>query len=74
MFLKNKVVRPSFSIFYKVNPNTLAQAYGLNAGDRVVLINGRDVTDITHQEAKMEITRSGNQLELTIIKYDYQSL
>ncbi|CAF0984205.1 unnamed protein product [Rotaria sp. Silwood1] len=51
-----------------VNPNTLAHINGLNAGDQVISINGRNVTNLTHQDAKMEITRSGNELELTIIK------
>lgn len=51
-----------------VNPDTPAHAYGLNAGDQVISINGRVVTHLSHQEAKMEITRSGNELELTVIK------
>ncbi|CAF0715838.1 unnamed protein product [Adineta steineri] len=51
-----------------VNPDTPAHAYGLNAGDQVISINGRDVTRISHQEAKMEITRAGNDLDLTVIK------
>ena len=54
----------------KVNPDTPAQAYGLNAGDQVISINGRNVTQISHQEAKMEITRAGNELELIVIKYE----
>lgn len=54
----------------KVNPNTLAQQNGLEAGDQVISINNRDVTNLTHEEAKMEITRSGNELDLTVIKYD----
>lgn len=52
----------------KVNPNTPAHACGLSAGDQVIAINGRNVTHVSHQEAKMEITRSGNELELTVIK------
>ncbi|CAF1673317.1 unnamed protein product, partial [Adineta ricciae] len=51
-----------------VNPDTPAHAYGLNAGDQVISINGRDVTHVSHQEAKMEITRAGNELQLTVIK------
>ncbi|CAF4123171.1 unnamed protein product [Rotaria socialis] len=51
-----------------VNPDTPAHAYGINAGDQVIAINGRNVANVTHQEAKMEITRSGNELELTVIK------
>ena len=54
---------------YKVNPDTPAYAHGLNAGDQVLSINGRNVTHMSHQEAKMEITRSGNELELTVIRY-----
>ncbi len=64
---------PFFSYYWcvflsKVNPDTPAHAYGLNAGDQVISINGRNVTNISHQEAKMEITRAGNELELTVIK------
>ncbi|CAF4182777.1 unnamed protein product, partial [Rotaria sordida] len=51
-----------------VNPNTLAHIKGLNTGDQVISINGRNVTNLTHQDVKMEITRSGNELELTVIK------
>ncbi|CAF1478545.1 unnamed protein product [Adineta steineri] len=51
-----------------VNPNTLAYRNGLNTGDYVISINGRNVTNVTYEEAKMEITRSGNELEITIIK------
>ncbi|CAF0854684.1 unnamed protein product [Rotaria sordida] len=51
-----------------VNPNTLAHINGLNAGDQVISINGRNVTNLTHQDVKMEIARSGNELELTVIK------
>ena len=52
----------------KVNPDTPAHAWGLSAGDQVISINGRHVTNVSHQEAKMEITRAGNELELTVIK------
>ncbi|CAM2713531.1 unnamed protein product [Rotaria socialis] len=45
-----------------------AETMGLNVGDQVISINGRNVTNLTHQNAKMEITRSGNELELTVIK------
>ncbi|CAF3006771.1 unnamed protein product [Rotaria socialis] len=51
-----------------VAPYTLAETMGLNVGDQVISINGRNVTNLTHQNAKMEITRSGNELELTVIK------
>ncbi|CAF3956967.1 unnamed protein product [Rotaria sordida] len=51
-----------------VNPNTLAHIKGLNTGDQVISINGRNVTNLTHQDVKMEITRSSNELELTVIK------
>lgn len=57
-----------FVFLSKVNPDTPAHACGLNAGDQVVSINGRNITHLSHQDAKMEITRSGNELELTVIK------
>lgn len=64
---------PFFSYYWfiflsKVNPDTPAYTYGLNAGDQVISINGRNVTNVSHQEAKMEITRAGNELDLTVIK------
>ncbi|CAF1245467.1 unnamed protein product, partial [Didymodactylos carnosus] len=49
-----------------INPNTPAQQSGLAPGDKVLTINRRDATNLSHQEAKMEITRSGNDLELVI--------
>jgi C-terminal processing protease CtpA/Prc len=58
---------------FKVNPNTPAHTNGLEAGDQVISINNNNVTKLTHQEAKMEITRAGNELVLTVIKCDYQS-
>lgn len=53
---------------FEVNPNTPAQINGLEAGDQVVSINDHDVTNLTHDAAKMEITRAGNELALTVIK------
>ena len=60
-----------YVLLSKVNPDTPAHACGLSAGDQVISINNRNVTNISHQEAKMEITRSGNELDLTVIKYGY---
>ena len=58
----------SCALLPKVNPDTPAHACGLGAGDQVIAINGRNVMHLSHEEAKMEITRSGNELDLTVIK------
>lgn len=35
-------------------------------GDRILKVNGTDVTKATHQEAVMELLRPGDQIVLTI--------
>lgn len=35
-------------------------------GDRILKVNGTDVTHATHQEAVMELLRPGDEIRLTI--------
>lgn len=35
-------------------------------GDRILKVNGTDVTKATHQEAVMELLRPGDQIVLTV--------
>lgn len=35
-------------------------------GDRILKVNGIDVTAATHQEAVMELLRPGDEIKLTI--------
>lgn len=35
-------------------------------GDRILKVNGTDVTKATHQEAVMELLRPGDEIKLTI--------
>ena len=38
----------------------------LRVGDRIMKVNGTDVTHATHQEAVMELLRPGDQITLTV--------
>lgn len=38
----------------------------LRMGDRILKVNGTDVTKATHQEAVMELLRPGDEIQLTI--------
>ncbi|CAH1794099.1 unnamed protein product, partial [Owenia fusiformis] len=45
-----------------VSPNSVAERCGLMSGDAVLQINGRNCDTIEHEQAKMEIVRSGNEV------------
>lgn len=48
-------------------PNGIAAKSGkLRMGDRILKVNGTDVTKATHQEAVMELLRPGDSITLTI--------
>ncbi|XP_028047401.1 protein lap4 isoform X4 [Monomorium pharaonis] len=50
-----------------VVPGGIADKSGkLRMGDRILKVNGTDVTKATHQEAVMELLRPGDQIVLTI--------
>lgn len=45
---------------------TAAKSGKLRVGDRILKVNGADVTQATHQEAVMELLRPGDFITLTI--------
>lgn len=45
---------------------TAAKSGKLRVGDRILKVNGTDVTQATHQEAVMELLRPGDSITLTI--------
>ncbi|BHF74960.1 excitatory chemical synaptic transmission [Sparganum proliferum] len=50
----------------RVSPGSLADRNGLCPGDIILRINNLDTRFLTHEAAKMEIIRSGNDFELTV--------
>ncbi|CAI2738264.1 unnamed protein product [Dicrocoelium dendriticum] len=50
----------------RVNPGGVADYCGLRAGDHVIRINKSETQWMRHEDAKMEIIRSGNDLEMLI--------
>lgn len=49
-----------------VNPGSIAELSGLRAGDGILMINNTNTDSLTHEQAKMEIIRSGNEINLLI--------
>ncbi|KAK3091607.1 hypothetical protein FSP39_021136 [Pinctada imbricata] len=49
-----------------VTAHSVAERSGLQAGDGILYINGRNTDALSHEDAKMEIIRSGNQITLTV--------
>jgi len=49
-----------------VNNGSIAERHGLKAGDGVLQINGTNSHDLTHDDAKYNILRSGNCLNLLL--------
>lgn len=48
-------------------PGGTADSCGkLRVGDRIIKVNGTDVTQATHQEAVMELLRPGDQITLSV--------
>lgn len=48
-------------------PGGIAAKSGqLRMGDRILKVNGTDVTKATHEEAVMELLRPGDQIVLTV--------
>ncbi|THD29040.1 PDZ and LIM domain protein Zasp [Fasciola hepatica] len=50
----------------RVNPGSVADQCGLRSGDHVVRINQSDTKWMRHEDAKMEIIRSSNDLEMLV--------
>ena len=51
-----------------VNPNSVADHAGLQAGDGILYINQVNTDQLSHEQAKMEMIRSGNEIYMTIIR------
>ncbi|KYN00224.1 Protein lap4 [Cyphomyrmex costatus] len=57
---------PGIFISHVVPGGIAAKSGKLKMGDRILKVNGTDVTKATHQEAVMELLRPGDQIVLTI--------
>ncbi|XP_023312117.1 protein lap4 [Anoplophora glabripennis] len=57
---------PGIFISHMVPGGTAAKSGKLRVGDRILKVNGADVTQATHQEAVMELLRPGDFITLTI--------
>ncbi|KAH3824003.1 PDZ and LIM domain protein Zasp-like [Dreissena polymorpha] len=49
-----------------VSPGSIAGHAGLKAGDGILRIGAVDVTGFTHEQARGEMIRSGNEINLTV--------
>jgi len=54
----------------QVNAGSLAERYGIQAGDAVLQINSRPSDTLEHEQAKQEIMSSGNNVNLIIQRYN----
>ncbi|CAG5132791.1 unnamed protein product [Candidula unifasciata] len=52
----------------QVNPKGIAGRAGLHNGDAVIQICGTPVHGYTHQEAKNELMRAGNEVDLYVVR------
>ena len=50
----------------QVNPKGRSFAAGLRAGDGLLMIGNADVTRASHEQAKQEMLRAGNEIDLTV--------
>uniref|UniRef100_A0A914C0M2 PDZ domain-containing protein n=1 Tax=Acrobeloides nanus TaxID=290746 RepID=A0A914C0M2_9BILA len=50
----------------KVNPNGAAEEAGLKVGDKILTVNGKNLDNLTHNEAVKIIRESGNVVELVV--------
>ena len=72
-FKKAVITRQNFnnvwdSLSFQVNPNSVADHAGLQAGDGILYINQVNTDQLSHEQAKMEMIRSGNEIYMTIIR------
>ncbi|XP_076629824.1 scribble planar cell polarity protein isoform X2 [Colletes latitarsis] len=69
---------PGIFISHVVPGGIAAKSGKLRMGDRILKVNGTDVTKATHQEAVMELLRPGDQIMLTVqhdpLPENYQEL
>ncbi|MFQ5557857.1 MAG: S1C family serine protease, partial [Acidimicrobiales bacterium] len=52
----------------QVEPGTPAEEVGLQVGDRIVAINGEQVTDISQLSAMIKLYRPGDEVELELVR------
>ena len=64
-----------------VTPHSRAERHGILAGDTLISINSREVTDVldyrfflTATEVRLELTRDGEPFEVTIRKREYDDI
>ena len=71
-FKMSVIIRHYFNVWYsldfQVNPNSVADHAGLQAGDGILYINQVNTDQLSHEQAKMEMIRSGNEIYMTIIR------
>ncbi|KAL6963444.1 LIM domain-binding protein 3 [Sarracenia purpurea var. burkii] len=53
-------------LIQKVNVGSLAERAGLQVGDAVIRVNGKEVADVRHKDAQDVIVRAGNVVEFQI--------
>lgn len=67
MFESDSISNHIIFLFFQMVPGgTAAKSGKLRVGDRILKVNGTDVTQATHQEAVMELLRPGDYITLTI--------
>lgn len=49
-----------------MNPGSIAERAGLQAGDAVLQINNRPSDELEHEQAKQEIVASGNEVFMVV--------
>lgn len=49
-----------------MNPGSVAERSGLFAGDGILFINNTNADGLSHKQAKMEIIRAGNTINMEV--------
>lgn len=57
---------PGVFISHLVPGGVAASSGKLRFGDRILKVNGEDVTSLTHQDVVMSLLKPGDELELTV--------
>ena len=55
--------------FLQVHPKSIAYKSGVRVGDGIIYICNTPAQYLHHQQAKMEIIRAGNELDLVVQRY-----
>lgn len=62
-----KILRMMYCV--QVNPGSIAERFGMKAGDAVLTINGVNTDELEHEQAKYEILRCGDQVHFLLQRY-----